>query len=303
MATYNGEKYVSEQVDSLLSQTFSDFSLYVQDDASSDGTWDILTTYAEQYPEKIKVSRNRVNSGSAKHNFLEMMCRMQDNYLMLCDQDDVWLPDKIERTLTKMKEMEKEHGTETPILIHSDLTVVDKQLQLINPSYRQAMNSNYNRTALHQVLIQNCITGCTAMYNRSLSALLNRIPVYCIMHDWWLELVAAAFGKIGHIDDQTVLYRQHGKNSIGAKDVRSLSYKVSRLINGKEVRDAIYITYPQAESFLIAYQERLSEDQRETIRNYCGIPKLGKLSRWRRTCELKAFKNGLSRNIAYFIFI
>ena len=175
MAVYNGERYLSEQIDSILAQSHSEFSLHIRDDASSDNTWDILTKYEQRYPDKIKISRRDRdnNSGSAKHNFLGMMVNIKDDYIMLCDQDDVWLPDKIKKTFEKMKEMEGKYGTETPIMVHTDLQVVDQDLKILNPSYKQAMNSNFNRTDFHQVLIQNILTGCTAMYNRSLSSYMD----------------------------------------------------------------------------------------------------------------------------------
>jgi len=199
--------------------------------------------------------------------------------------------------------MEKKHGSDTPILVHTDLQVVNQDLKLITPSFKQAMNSNFSLTALHRVLIQNTITGCTAMYNKALADLLYRKPKYCVMHDWWLQLVAAAFGEIGHLDDTTVLYRQHGANIIGAKDVRRFSYKIDRFLHSDEVKKAISITYPQAESFLHIYKEHLTCQQQEIIKSYCSIPTMRKLAKWYTTCKLKAFKNGFSRNVAYFLYI
>ena len=303
MATYNGEKYISAQIESLLKQTFSEFVLWVSDDCSTDSTWEILTTYAEQYPDKIKITQRKQNSGSAKYNFLEMMIDIKNDYVMLCDQDDVWLPDKIEKTLVKMEEMEERFGSDVPILVHTDLRVVDNNLEMITPSFRWAMHSDFNRIAFHQVLIQNTVTGCTVMYNQALAGVLDCEPLYCVMHDWWLQLVAAAFGKIGHLDESTVLYRQHGNNAVGAKNVRKWSYRINRFIHGNEVKEAINVTYLQAKSFLQAYYEQLNESQRKTVEKYCAIPTKWKLGKWYAACELKAFKNGLSRNIAYFWFI
>jgi len=302
MAAYNGEQYIKEQIDSVLGQTCGDFTLWISDDASTDGTWDILNYYAGKYPEKIKISRREVNSGSAKHNFFGMMTAVRDDYVMLCDQDDVWLPHKIEKTLFKMKETEQVYPG-VPVLIRTDMKIVGQDLQLISPSYKESMHSNFSRTALRQVLIQNTFAGCTAMYNRALANLLYKEPSYCIMHDWWLELTAAAFGKISHVDEPTILYRQHGGNEIGAKDVRRFSYKINRLINNSEIKEAIRVTYKQAESFLDCYGERLTHDQADILRKYCSIPKKHKLSRLCTILELGSYKNGIARNIAYFIFV
>ena len=302
MAAYNGEAYLPAQLDSLLAQTFSDFVIQVQDDVSTDSTWDILLDYQRRFPEKIKISRREKNSGSSKSNFLELMARTRDDYLMLCDQDDVWMPDKVEKTFAKIKSMEAQYPHE-PLLVHTDLRVVDQNLQLINPSFKQATNRDYNRMSFSHVLALNNVSGCTAMYNRALAELLSPVPTYCMVHDWWLQLVGAAFGKIGHIDEPTILYRQHGKNAIGAKDVRTLSYKLGRLINNQEVREAIHSTCLQAKNFLECYGNRLSEDKKEILRRYSSIPELGKIAKWRTIYSLGAFMNGFSRNVAYFMFV
>ena len=101
LASYNGAPYIAAQIDSILQQTFRDFMLYIRDDCSNDGTWEIVQAYAAKEPDRIVALQNEENSGSAKHNFFKMMQEHQDNYVMLCDQDDVWHPDKIEKNRDK----------------------------------------------------------------------------------------------------------------------------------------------------------------------------------------------------------
>ena len=304
MTTYNGEKYLSEQVESILSQSISDLVLYIQDDCSTDNTWELLQELAQREPERIILSKTEKNTGGTKYNFYDLMSRIRDDYIMLCDQDDVWLPEKIEKTLAKMRELETEYGKDEPLLVHTDLIVVDGNLKQINPSFKAAMNANYNRTRLQDQLIQNTLTGCTALYNRALAKLiLPQIPNYMVMHDWWLMLVAAAFGHIDHIEDQTILYRQHGNNEIGAKDVRTLQYKINKLINYKDIKQAINDTYKQAYSLLKYYKDTLSYEQITLMETYCRIPTMNKLNRWRTICRLGVLKNGAARKIANFIFI
>ncbi|MCL2223671.1 MAG: glycosyltransferase family 2 protein [Defluviitaleaceae bacterium] len=303
MATYNGEKYLAQQLDSLFSQTVTDFVLHVQDDASTDGTWDILVSYKKRYSEKISLIKRDGNSGDSKHNFIELMAMVHDDYLMLCDQDDVWLPNKIELTLNKMKELERDNPANTPLLVHTDLKVVDENLQIISPSYREATVRKYGRTALNQVLTLNNVTGCTAMYNRAMAELLTQPPKFCVVHDWWLQVVAACFGKIGHIYEPTLLYRQHGKNVIGAKDVRTLSYKIQQLRNTSHIKNRIASTYPQAQSVLDIYRNRLSAPQIELLERFTAMPRVGKFARWHTICKYKFFMDGFSRNIAYFLFV
>ena len=303
MATFNGEMYLSAQLDSLFAQTNNDFILYIQDDKSTDSTATIISDYQHKYPGRIVFSQLQKNTGSPKHNFLKLMAEIQDDYVMLCDQDDIWEPDKIEITLSKMKLIEEEHPRES-VMVFTDLIVVDENLEVINQSFREAMNSDYARTAFNQTLIQNVLTGCTVMYNRSLSEILrNKVPKYCVMHDWWLLLVASAFAKIGHVDKQTILYRQHGRNSVGAKDVRTFSYKLKRFSNVSGIKRAIQETYLQAESFLEVYGEMITPNQKAVAKSYCEIPHINKLSRWLTVWKLGSFKIGVTRNIVYFLFI
>ena len=303
LAAWNGEKYIAEQLDSLLSQTVQNFRLYVSDDCSADGTFQILQDYRRRYPDKIFITRRSQNSSNAKHNFFDLMTAHKDDYVMLCDQDDVWLPRKIELTLEKMKQLESLYGKEMPLLVHTDLHIVDAGLRVLCPSYRLAMNANYRRTELKDSIIQNILTGCTVMYNRALSELVQKEPDYMHMHDWWLMLIASAFGAIGHVDEQTILYRQHSHNSIGARDMRSPLYKCSRLLHAGQVRQAIAITYPQAQSFLDMYRSRLTREQIQFLESYCEIPRLPKWRRVQRLFQLGTLKNSLSRQIAHILFV
>ena len=304
LTSYNGEKYISEQIESLLNQTMQDFRLFISDDRSTDNTFEIALEYAGKYPGKINIVQNKENSGGAKYNFIKMMIEHKDDYVMLCDQDDVWLPNKIEATLTKMKTMENEFGARTPLLVHTDLCVVNEKLETISPSFKAAMNADYGKTRLHNQIIQNTLTGCTAMYNRALADLIIiGIPPFIVMHDWWLMLIASAFGKISSLDMQTVLYRQHNMNEIGAKDVRTFRYKLRKIINNKEIKEAIAGTYLQAESFLNVYKRQLSQEQIDLLEEYCKIPLKNKLKKWQTVLRLGTLKNGFARNVAYFLFI
>jgi glycosyltransferase involved in cell wall biosynthesis len=303
MATYNGEKYVAEQLDSLFAQTRNDFTLYIRDDCSTDSTWEIIRDYESRYPERIRAVKNNRNSGGAKHNFIGMMADIKDDYVMLCDQDDVWLPDKVGKTIEKLKTMEAEYGKETPLLVHTDLKVVDENLKIIFPSFRAAMNAGYDYTKLRHLIIQNMISGCTAAYNFALAKLITVEPAFIIMHDWWLGLIAAAFGEIGRLDEQTVLYRQHGLNEIGATDVRTICFKLYMLIHSEKIRWALAETYRQAEVFLQMYNGKLEQKQIELLRVYVEIPKMNKWNRIVSICRLGTLKYGLARKTGQLLFL
>ncbi len=150
-------------------------------------------------------------------NFSRLLEQADAPYVMFCDQDDVWLPDKIEITLAAMRELERQHGAETPLLVHTDLMVVDERLNRLGKSLWLFQCTEPQRlTKLNRLLMQNFATGCTVMINRALRDLAVPVPAEALMYDWWLALVATAFGRVAAVEDPTVLYRQHGRNDTGA---------------------------------------------------------------------------------------
>jgi len=303
MATYNGEPYLNEQIESILKQSVQDFHIYIYDDGSSDGTLDVIQAYQKRYSDKITLSLNKEPARGAAYNFIRAMTRHKEHYVMLCDQDDVWLPDKLALSLEKMREMEALYGYHMPILLHSDLIVVNRELEIIAESYRKMMRANYKRTALHQVVSQNIVTGCTAMYNSALAELLTEIPNFLVMHDWWLLLIAGAMGRISFLQEKTVMYRQHGNNSVGAADIASFSFITRKIRNSVEIRKALDDSYRQADAFLRLYGNMIPDKQREIISRYASIPGLGKFRRMWTVLRYKHIKNGMLRMVAHLIYI
>ena len=279
MAVYNGEKYLSEQIDSILTQSESDWQLFINDDCSSDSSYDIAVKYAKEHPERIIVSRNSSPSGSACANFMGMLSRTDAEYAMFCDQDDVWLPDKIGLTLRKMKELEKTYGN-APLLVHTELAVADRELNITAPSFTrfQGLKPRYN--SLNRLLCQNNVTGCTVMMNRALIELVRNAPAdKMLMHDWWIALAAAAFGHIGFVDEPLIKYRQHGNNQLGAVNNRSLKGIAGFISKSGKAKERINATYRQAECFYSFYNDILSPESRAVINTYIDIPSHSKLSR------------------------
>ena len=303
LASYNGEKYIAEQIQSVLSQTVQDFKLLINDDRSTDSTFAIILEYAQRCPEKIFVSKNRKNTGGAKHNFLKMIIEHKDDYIMLCDQDDVWLPDKVQKSLDEIRAMEQKHGTNTPILVHSDLKVVDANLNVISLSYEKMANTSFAKRSLNNLLTMNIAAGCTAMYNRALAGLIASEPDYFVIHDWWLALTASAFGRIGTIHEPTILYRQHGNNDIGAKKVLSFGYIRYVLTHLDEMAVKVNNSYKQAGSFLKFYHDLLSVKQRELLQAYMLIPRLSGIGRLKTVFKHKTFMHSFSRKVAQILIL
>lgn len=279
MAVYNGEKYLSEQTASILRQSETDWKLFINDDCSSDNSYSIAEKYAEENPERIFASRNAVPTGSACANFMGMLGRSDAEYTMFCDQDDVWLPDKIRLTLQKMKELEKAYGN-TPLLVHSELAVTDKSLNVTAPSFTryQGLKPQYN--SLNRLLCQNNVTGCTVMINKALADIIKNAPAdKMLMHDWWAALAAASFGHIGFVEEPLIQYRQHGDNQLGAVNNRSLKGIAGFIAKSDKAKERINATYRQAAEFYGFYEADLPDESKAVIKAYTDIPTQPKLLR------------------------
>lgn len=235
LATYNGEKYLREQIDSLLNQTYQDFYLYISDDMSSDNTVSIIKEYVARYPEKIFFLKKEKASGCPQGNFFYLLNNVQSDLYLFCDQDDVWTNDHVEIFIKKYVSLsEKEKNI--PILIHSDLTVVDSELKIIHKSFLK-MQKLPKKTFKRVYYISNNVTGCVSLINNALKQiglhnyeLLIQNIKYIKMHDNFFALIASIFGKKIFINKTTNFYRQHDNNICGATKPRSIVSKI-RSIN------------------------------------------------------------------------
>jgi len=231
LATYNGERFLPEQIESITSQSFKDYNILASDDNSSDCTLEILRGYEGVLGEQIKVVQS--NTHSAKENFYNLLDMADDEYIALCDQDDFWESDKLEKSLKALQRLEKRYGKETPILVHSDLEIVDENLNSKNKKMSELTGiseaikyakkeSKYLYTistekSFSRYLVENNITGNTVIINKALLDIYKR-PEVSFMHDWWLGLIAFTFGKVGFLNECLVKYRQHESNELGAKN-------------------------------------------------------------------------------------
>lgn len=216
LATFNAGSFLQEQIDSLLAQTFTDWRLLVRDDCSHDDTPRVVGQYTARYPERIvAVTGPARNEGSCR-NFSALMECATAPYTMFCDQDDFWLPEKIERSLDCLRGLEAIHGDDMPLLVHTDLRVVDETLQALADSF-WSLHSLDPQPArpLNRLCVQNFVTGCASIFNRCLRETAAPLPTAALVHDWWLALVAAGLGRIDCLTEATLLYRQHERNQIG----------------------------------------------------------------------------------------
>ncbi len=300
MATYQGEKYLREQLDSILNQTEQDWRLEICDDGSKDATVAIAEEYAARYPEKIVVHRNEENRGSTK-NFLAMLVAAEGDYIMFADQDDIWHADKLQRTLHRMKQLERRYGKTVPALVCTDAVVVDEQGGLLQPSFTQLQHFDMRRRTLPHLLMENLCIGCTTMLNRALVKLVDTLPEQARYHDWWVALIAAAFGHISYLAVPTLDYRQHGNNVVGTQDFAAyVKQRVSKL---SEMKNVLAATYAQAEEFLALYGEHpgLSAGHQRELAGFLALRDAGVLKRRLLWLRGGYFKSRLVRNLGLLI--
>lgn len=297
ISTYNGEKYLKDQLDSLRNQTYGNIRIIARDDGSSDATLDILKSY------NIEVMPLSKNLG-AKGSFgilLEYAIENSDgDYFMFCDQDDIWKKDKAQKTLEKMKEHSHNHSG--PTLIHTDLSVVDDKLNILNNSFWDYQNLDPNSKFLCNFIVQNNITGCTAMIDRELAQLSLPIPHEAIMHDWWIGMTASAFGKIIHLDESTILYRQHDSNDVGAKkfDVGFILENVKNILSQKYT-DTFTRYVEQSSAFLSRHNHALDNNTIKMLEEFSNIREKNKIEKVRILLSHKLLKQDLVRNIGLFL--
>ncbi len=302
LAAYEGERFLDAQIQSLLSQENADLRILARDDGSGDGTYFLLHAYETTESGRFFVADGGGHMGAAE-NFFTLMAQSDAPYLMFCDQDDVWYPYKAEQTLAVMQDMERAHGRDCPILVHSDLAVVIDG-QIASGSLMHYQKLDPQRTELRRLLTQNVVTGCTVMINRALcDAALSRPHEGMLMHDWWLALIASAFGEIGYVDEATMLYRQHGDNRVGAKNARAFSYLWQRLREGDQNRYGLCDTYRQAGAFLTAFSDLLDDDDRGLLSAYAAFPQMKKAERVRALFLLGTWKYGLLRKLGQILYI
>lgn len=285
LAAHNGEAYLVKQIDSILRQTDKDWRLILSDDRSSDATRSILLDYAEQYPDRIVFFDHKQQFGSPVSHFLFLLSHFaeEDACVMFADQDDVWHADKVEVCRRAMAETMRSY--DGPLLLHTDLRVVDSELREIAPSFLRRAHLSGQSAVFSHLLIQNVVSGNTCMMNPALLRLCAKhLPREMpIMHDWWLALIAAAYGRIVFLDQATVDYRQHDGNQVGSKDVGSFAFFTGKLLHPVKARFILRETMRQARLFGECFDNRLAC-------GYGALPNISKLRRIRFVAQNNIWK-------------
>lgn len=230
MATYNGEKYLDEQLQSIAKQTMSNWMLHICDDCSSDKTISIIEHFSRKHTGQVTLLKNAKNLG-AKQTFARLVreVRLPGDYAF-CDQDDIWREDKLEKLQQRLRNEERDK--KEPILVYSDASLIDKNQNILAASFIKDSGLLLPKHHVFEsLLLYNMIQGAAMLWNQSLHQIITDIPKQALMHDWWVALTAAGHGRIVCVPEPFSFYRQHDNNVIGNFDRkkwhRSLLKKMS----------------------------------------------------------------------------
>lgn len=235
MATYNGERFIGEQIKSIQAQTYRNWRIMVSDDCSSDATLDVVKRYGVD-DDRIRIVSEGIRYGGAKENFFALLGKSNADYVMFCDQDDVWRNDKIAVEMDAILNYEQSCGRSCPVMAHSNLALIDGDGRPLGSTMRDLISdADYFRISLAQLLFTNVVTGCTMILNRA--CIDECLKIDCLdnisMHDWWIALVACILGERIYIDECLVFYRQHTNNVVGAPEKK---YPISVMEKAKKTR-------------------------------------------------------------------
>ena len=249
MSSYNGEKYIREQIDSILAQQGVNVILLVRDDGSSDSTCDILKEYENK---KLLEGIYGENVGPAK-SFFDLINKAVDaDYYALSDQDDVWDGDKLLIAIEALSSIEDNYA-----LYCSNTRLVDGNLNFIKNEDDNPLIS------LESSMIKNFCTGCTVVFNKKLIKLLqNNTPRNVVAHDWWINVVTLALdGKVIYDTNPHICYRQHGSNVSGAEKNTILKAKnrLRKFLRGRYHRDLM------AKELLSRYESYISNEKKRAL--------------------------------------
>ena len=290
MSTYNGQQFLAEQIRSIQEQSYTDWTLFIRDDGSSDNTKEILKDFEHQDSRIHLIDSDKSDNLGVIKSFHKLVNHDRADYYFFSDQDDVWLPNKLELSLKEAQN----YLADLPLMVYMDLKVVNQDLEIMTESMVKSQSHHAN-TELVQELTENTVTGGVAMINHALAEMWQETDDI-LMHDWYLALLASAFGNLVFIDQPGELYRQHSDNVLGA---RTLSKRFKKWIRPHILFavywDLIKNSQKQASHLL---QMPLSQSNRELIEAFVTIMDKPMLERFR---ILR--KYGLRKNKAFHTLV
>lgn len=303
LATYNGGRFLREQLDSLWQQTRQDFELLVRDDGSTDETLQIVRAAAAERPGRVRIIEDRLGRLGPKGSFAALLSYTDARWIAFCDQDDRWLAQKLELQAATLDALEKESGSATPLLCCSDAAVTDGQLRVVEPSSYFARHNisvhDGRDLALPRLLFRNYAIGATTMINTALAKRCRPLPQEAIMHDWWCALVACVSGRSVVLPQPMVLYRQHGENAVGSRrrDMPRSAAELQEYVRWAQASSARCVRQAQALHRAIEGQGGpASTATRDILQRYDAFNGQSGLGRALTVLATRSFKPGFALN-------
>lgn len=257
LATYNGARFLSLQLDSLINQTYPQIHIYIRDDGSNDDTLEIVKSYQYRFPKKITLIEGEINKNKATGNFSILMNYSTADYILFSDQDDIWELDKVEKMYHKITAVEA-LSPNMPVYIFSDLKMIDEKGNEIASSLWEKEGINPKNTKLGNLLTQNVANGCASIINKKLLELGKEIPQGVLMHDHWLIILASVAGVVDYITDKTINHRIHQSNSSRAESEikKERNRSLMSIIKGENLDNY----YQKLKTQAILIKQRLQEN-------------------------------------------
>ena len=297
MSTYNGKAYLQEQLESVLRQTVSDFLLLIRDDGSSDGTGDLLREISDP---RVRLVQGE-NLGPAGSFFALLDAARQENadFVFFCDQDDIWMPDKLERLLAEMGKCPA-----GPALVFSDFAMIDGSGSVTGDSYtamaqlRIPADGNF----FPKLLAQPYVFGCASVLNRELLELVKDPPAGIEMYDCWIALVASLLGTVRYLPQSTIYHRFHSSNATGRSGMNSLAARVRRVTqNFQKQAENTALRLHQAQLLMDRYGDILSDAQRKMLLELAKAGKTGGLSPVKTLKKYDVSRGGRLQNSFFYL--
>lgn len=274
LATYNGSSYIGELIDSIQAQGYQNWRLIISDDGSTDDTLEIVRKRAQGDCRIIEPVHHR-STGYPKDNFFFLLSLVDSSaeYVAFCDQDDIWLPNKLQMLVDGVQE-------DVPMLAFSDLTVIDSAGNLVEKSFMELPSFDPYKLGISTLMVQNSVPGCSMLMNRRLYDLIviPSVTRLVVMHDWWTMLVAATFGHIRYIKEPLIKYRRHATNASGDLTVNLFKGLASIF----EVFDSHTRAQAQSLQFYCTYRDLIDgREEGALLRSYGLLLSQSRLARIR----------------------
>lgn len=244
------------------------------------------------------IRREDTEGLGARGNFSALLSESRAEYAAFSDQDDVWLKDKLSKSLAKMRELESQHGKDVPLLVFCDGYVTDAELNRKPGTALSRQRVNVEKgLRFNRLLMQNFVAGNAMLFNAALREKAGAVPLRALMHDAWLIIVAAAFGHIGFVDEPLYLYRQHGENVLGATDTGARHFMKRAREGASAFRARLAENADEASAFV----ERFGAESPQSAKALSTLPSCGWAERRFRIVRHGLFKQGLLRNLALLL--